>query len=91
MALTSYEAHDIVANSRKNPLDAWRRLQEGRGISFAQSFSQGRCSLQELQAGIVERWETYVARYEKLKGKMDDEIKRAGPGIFGAWRSLRST
>ena len=26
MALTSYEANDIVANSRKNPLDAWRRL-----------------------------------------------------------------
>ena len=28
MALTSYEANDIVANSRKNPLDAWRRLQK---------------------------------------------------------------
>ena len=27
MVLTSYEANDIVANSRKNPLDAWRRLQ----------------------------------------------------------------
>ena len=28
MALTSYEANDIVANSRKkNPLAAWRRLQ----------------------------------------------------------------
>ena len=39
--------------------------------------SLGRCSLLELQAGI-ERWETHVARYEKLKGKMDDEIKRAG-------------
>ena len=39
--------------------------------------SLGRCSLLEFQAGI-ERWETYVARYEKLKGKMDDEIKRAG-------------
>ena len=24
MALTSYEANDIVANSRKNPLEAWR-------------------------------------------------------------------
>ena len=29
MALTSYEANDIVANSRKNPLEAWRRLQKG--------------------------------------------------------------
>ena len=28
MALTSYEANDMVANSRKNPLDAWRRLQK---------------------------------------------------------------
>ena len=28
MALTSYEAHDFVANSRKNPLEAWRRLQK---------------------------------------------------------------
>ena len=27
MALTSCEANDIVANSRKNPLEAWRRLQ----------------------------------------------------------------
>ena len=27
MALTSNAANDIVANSRKNPLDAWRRLQ----------------------------------------------------------------
>ena len=26
MALTSYDANDIVANSRKNPLEAWRRL-----------------------------------------------------------------
>ena len=28
MALTSYEADDNVANSRKNPLEAWRRLQK---------------------------------------------------------------
>ena len=28
MALTNYEANDIVANSRKNPLDAWLRLQK---------------------------------------------------------------
>ena len=28
MALTSYEAKDIVANSRKNPLEVWRRLQK---------------------------------------------------------------
>ena len=28
MALTSYEPNDIVANSRKNSLEAWRRLQK---------------------------------------------------------------
>ena len=28
MALTSYEAKGIVANSRKKPLEAWRRLQK---------------------------------------------------------------
>ena len=28
IALTSYEANDTVANSRKNPLAAWRRLQK---------------------------------------------------------------
>ena len=28
MALTSCEANDTVANSRKNPLGAWRRLQK---------------------------------------------------------------
>ena len=27
MALTSQEANDVGANSRKNPLEAWRRLQ----------------------------------------------------------------
>ena len=35
-------------------------------------------SLLELQAGI-ERWESYVSRYEKnLRIKLDDEIKLAG-------------
>ena len=28
MALSSYEANDTVANSRKNLLEAWRRLQK---------------------------------------------------------------
>ena len=40
--------------------------------------SPGRCSLLQLQAEI-ERWESYVSRYEKkMKDKMDDEIKLAG-------------
>ena len=85
MALTSYEPNDLVANSRKNPLEAWRRLQKrhdpttgGRTRNLLRTIiSPGRCSLLELQAGI-ERWETYVSRNEKkLKDKLDDEIKLA--------------
>ena len=63
MALTSYEANDIVANSRKNPLEAWRRLKKrndpttgGRKRnSLRTTISPGRCSLLEPQAG-VQRW-----------------------------------
>ena len=85
MALTSYEVSDIVANSRKNPLKAWRRLQKrydpttgGRKRNLLRTIiSPGRCSLLELLAGI-ERWGSYVSRYEKkLKDKSDDEIKLA--------------
>ena len=86
MALTSYEANDIVANSRKNPLEARRRLHKrydpttgGRKRNLLRTInSPGRCSLLELQAGI-ERWESYVSCYEKkMKDKLDDEIKLAG-------------
>ena len=90
MALTRYEPNDLVANSRKNPLDAWRRLQKrydptigGRTRNLLRTIiSPGRCSLLELQAGI-ERWESCVSRYEKkLKDKLDDEIKLAGLGAL---------
>ena len=71
MPLTSYEANDIVANSRKNPLEAWRRLQKrydpttgGNETFCARSSSPGRYSLLELQA-VIERWESYESRYEK--------------------------
>ena len=86
MALTSQEANDSVANSRKNPLEAWRRLQkrydpttgERKRNLLRTIISPGRCSRLELQAGI-ERLESYVSRYEKkLKDKLDDEIKLAG-------------
>ena len=86
MALTSQEANDIVANSRKNPLEAWRRLQircdpttGGRKRNLLRTIiSSGRCSLLELQAGI-ERRESCVSRYEKkMKDKLDDEMKLAG-------------
>ena len=53
--------------------------------------SLGRCSLLELQAGI-ERWESKVVRYEKLRGKLDDEIKRAGlPEELEKHQTLNST
>ena len=86
MARTSFEANDIVANSRKNSLEAWRRLHKrydpttgGRKRNLLRTtISLGRCSLLELQAGI-ERWESYVFRCEKkMKDKLDDEIKLAG-------------
>ena len=86
MALTSYEANDTVANSRKNPLEAWRRLQKrydpttgGRKRNLLRTIiSLGRCSLLELQA-VIERWESFVSRYEKkMRDKLDDEIKLAG-------------
>ena len=86
MALTSFEANDIVANSRKNPMEAWRRLQKrydpttgGRKRNLLRPIiSPARCSPLELQAGI-ERWESYVSRYEKKwMDKLDDEIKLAG-------------
>ena len=67
MALTSYEANDIVANSRKNPLEAWRILQKrydpttrGRKRSLLRTIIfPGRCSLLKLQA-VIERWESFV-------------------------------
>ena len=86
MALTIYETNDIVANSRKNPLEAWWRLQKrydprtgGRKRNLLRTIiSPGRCSLLELQA-VIERWESFMSRYgKKMKDKLDDEIKRAG-------------
>ena len=86
LALTSYEANDTVANSRKNPLEAWRRLQKrydpttgGRKRNLLRTIiSLGRCSHLELQA-VIERLESYVSRYEKkLKDRSDDEIKLTG-------------
>ena len=60
MALTSHEANDIVAKSRKNRLEAWRILQKrydpttgGRERHLLRTIiSPGRCSLVDLQAGI---------------------------------------
>ena len=65
MALTSHEADDIVANLRKNPLEAWRRLHKrydpttggSNGNLLLTIVSLRRCFLLELQAGI-ERFES---------------------------------
>ena len=102
MALTSREANDTVANSRKNPFEAWRRLQKrydpttgGRKRNLLRTItSPGRCSFLELQAGM-ERWESYVSRYEKkLKDKLDDicQTMRSSSPVWRHWclRSLRS-
>ena len=91
MTRTSQEANDIVANSRKNPLEAWRRPHErydptggGRKRNILRTIiSPGRCSLLELQAGI-ERWETCVARCERLEGQDGRRDQAGWPGIFGA-------
>ena len=60
VALTVCDANDIVANSRKNPFEAWRRRQKrfdpmtgGRTRNLLRTItSLGRCFLLELQAGI---------------------------------------
>ena len=80
IAFTSYEANDSIANSRKNPLEAWQRLHKrydpttgGRKRNLLRTIiSPGRCSLLELQVGIG-HWESYVSRYEK---KMKDKVGR---------------
>ena len=85
MALTSYEANDIVAISRKNPSEAWPRLQKrydpttgARKRNLLRTIvSPGRCSHLEPEAGI-KRWERYVCRHEKKMKDMLDEIKLAG-------------
>ena len=91
MALTIYKTNDIVANSRKNPLEAWRRLQKrfdpvtgGRKRNLLRTaISPGWCSFLEHPAGI-ERWKSHVSRYEKkLKDKVEDEIKLAGLEAIG--------
>ena len=76
----------LPTRGRIRSLEACRRLSKrydpttgGRKRNLLRTIiSPGRCSLLELQAGI-ERWESYVSRYEKkLKDKFDDEIKLAG-------------
>ena len=85
VALTSCEAKDIVANSRKNPLETWRRLQKrcvpttGRRTRnlLRTIISPGRCSRLGLRTGTGQ-WGSCVSRCEKkLKETLDDEMKLA--------------
>ena len=82
---TSYEANDRVTNSRKNPLEAWQRLQKrydpttgGRKRNFLRTIiSSGQCSLLEINWGT--NIGNLVSCYEKtLKERLGDEIKFAG-------------
>ena len=95
MALTSYEANDSVANSRKNPLEAWRRVQlrydpttGGRKRNLLRRImSPGSCCLLELQAG-VERRESYVSRYEeKPSWMMRSSSQVSRRWCPGSWRN----
>ena len=83
MALTRCEADDNAANPWKKPLEAWRKLQNrwdpetgGRKRDLLRTIiSPAKCSLLELRARI-ERWESYVSRYEKkMRDTIDDELK----------------
>ena len=78
MALTSYDTNDIVANYRKNPLEAWRRLQKRYDRRMEAKPSAHDHFSWTVLAGI-ERWESFVSRYQKkMKDMLDDEIKLAG-------------
>ena len=78
MALTSYEANDIVANSRKNPLEAWRRLQKrygpttgGRKRNLLRTIiSPGRCSLLGLLSGDRTLGVLCVALRDEVEGQV---------------------
>ena len=88
---TSQEANDIVANSRKNPLESRRRVHErydpsggGRKRNILRTIiSPGRCSLRELQA-VIERWETFCSVPREAEGQDGRRDQAGWPGIFGA-------
>ena len=80
MVFTSYEANDIVAKSRKNPLEAWRKLQKrydpttgGRKRHLLRTVFSSGISSGYRTLGVLR------SHYEKQpKDKLDDEIKLAG-------------
>ena len=90
MALTSYEANDIVANSRKNPLEAWRRLQDRRKETkpsahhhfswtvLSSGTPSGDRTLGVLRVSLRREDEGQVGRRDQAAWSWDDEIKLAG-------------
>ena len=90
MTLTGYHSNDIVANSRKNPLEGWRGLQKrhdpttgGRTRNLMKTIiSLGRSCHLEVQARI-KRWESHVSNVKKkLKDKLNNENMLAGLEAF---------
>ena len=72
MALTSFEANDIVANSRKqkNPLEAWRRLHERQNRAEMSSEKES----ERLQK---ESWrEKPGGKYERTESLRESESER---------------
>ena len=76
VAVTSFEANDSVATSRKNhPLEVWRRLQKRYDPTTGRK--ETKPSAHDHFSWTV-TW-SHVSRHEKkLKNKVDDEIKLAG-------------
>ena len=86
MALTSCEANDIVANSRKNPV-----LMQGedcRNVMIRRQVEENEtcCERSFLLYGAlfwIERCECYVSRYgKKFKDTFEEEIKLACLGAL---------
>ena len=84
MSLTSYEANDIVANSRKNQLETCRRRQTRYDPkTVRRKASYDHFSWKVLSVGTPSRDRTIGnpasrAARTRLKGTFDDEIKLAG-------------
>ena len=87
MAVTSYEVNDTVANSRKNPLEAWRRLQKRydptTGGRETKPSAYDHFSWSVLSSGTPSGNRTLgvlrvsATRRWMLKDKLDDGIKLA--------------
>ena len=79
MVLTRYEANDIVANSRKKPLEAWRKLQGSDMIRRQEEENETFCAQSFLMDSTLFWTSKRGSNAGSLtKEKLDDEIKLAG-------------